>query len=46
MAALPQPQSMPLGRPGPLTEAERFMWDSAGFLIVEDALSEKETLEK
>ena len=43
MAALPQPQSMPLGRPGPLTEAERFMWDSAGFLIVEDALSEEET---
>lgn len=36
------PASLPLARPGPLTAAERFCWDCAGFLVVEDALTEQE----
>jgi len=32
----------PIAKPGPLTEAERFMFDVAGYLIIPGALSEQE----
>ena len=34
---------IPYGRPGPLTDAERFVFDSLGYLVVPDALSPDET---
>ena len=34
---------IPLAAPGPLTERERFMFASTGYLVVPDALSEDET---
>ena len=27
-------EGAPRGRPGPLTDVERFLWESAGYLIV------------
>ena len=33
----------PLGAHGPLTDAERFLFDVAGYLIIPDALSPEET---
>ena len=33
---------IPIGRPGPLTELERFMFDASGFLVIRDALSRDE----
>ena len=36
---------LPLAQPGPLSEAERFMFDVAGYLIVRDALSQVEVSE-
>lgn len=34
---------MPLGRPGPMTELERFQFDTAGYLVIPGALSPEET---
>jgi hypothetical protein len=34
---------MPLGRPGPMTDAERFVFDAWGYLIIPDALTPEET---
>jgi ectoine hydroxylase len=33
----------PLGRPGPLTEIERFMFETTGYLVIPDALTPAET---
>eukprot|EP01052_Picozoa_sp_SAG31_P082452 SAG31_NODE_42492_length_271_cov_0.895349_1_plen_45_part_10 len=33
------PGGLPYGSPGPLTHTELFLWESAGFLIVPDALT-------
>jgi ectoine hydroxylase len=34
---------IPLGRPGPMTEQERFQFDTAGYLVIPGALSQEET---
>src|SRR5947199_143551 len=34
---------IPIGKPGPLTETERFMFDTAGYLVVPNALTAEET---
>jgi ectoine hydroxylase len=34
---------IPLGRPGPMTEQERFQFDTAGYLVIPGALSPSET---
>ena len=34
---------IPYGQPGPLTDTERFVFDSLGYLVVPDALNEDET---
>ena len=34
---------IPIGQPGPLTERERFMFESFGYLVIPGALSEQET---
>jgi ectoine hydroxylase-related dioxygenase (phytanoyl-CoA dioxygenase family) len=36
---------MPIGSPGPMTEAERFMFDVAGYLVIENALTPQEVEE-
>jgi ectoine hydroxylase len=33
---------IPVGKPGPMSEAERFMFDVAGYLIIENALTPQE----
>ena len=33
----------PMGSPGPLTEMERFLFDTAGYLVIPGALSPEET---
>ena len=33
---------IPLAKPGPLTDAERFMFDAAGYLVIPDALTAEE----
>jgi hypothetical protein len=40
---LEQDRMIPYGEPGPLTEMERFVFDSVGYLIIPDALSQDET---
>ncbi|MEO2003845.1 MAG: phytanoyl-CoA dioxygenase family protein [Candidatus Poribacteria bacterium] len=34
---------IPYGQPGPLTDTERFVFDSLGYLVIPDALNEDET---
>jgi ectoine hydroxylase len=34
---------LPIARPGPLTDAERFLFDVAGYLVIPDALTPDET---
>ena len=34
---------IPLGRPGAMTEMERFQFDTAGYLVIPGALSPEET---
>src|SRR5438876_7085648 len=33
---------IPLGKPGPMTERERFMFDTAGYLVIPDVLTPAE----
>lgn len=34
----------PIGKPGPMTEMERFLFDTAGYLVIPDALTPEETV--
>src|SRR5689334_13971740 len=36
------PSMVPYAQPGPLTDLERFLFDTAGYLVIPDALTQEE----
>jgi len=45
MQMAPAAEMIPLAQPGPMTELERFMFESFGYIIIEDVLSPDECAE-
>ena len=43
-SAPPGQAPLPYGKPGPMTEAERYLFETTGLLIIPGALSAEETL--